>query len=435
MKRYLIALLVISLVGLFNVAFAQTDPATTGTTTNTGTAGQAATDEAGLKLLIDFDVYQIAINNLKGNVVSRYKDAANLPDGLVVGQPIQFTDDRFKVEETNIYDAKDILRDRNTNTLDLNNAEIRRDRFGALEYAVTKDDMHLDNWLVDLNSSANTITNRVNSYCKQVQITKGSENGRKVLGIRIHFPTHHYNAFAKIKPPYPFLVYDAAGKELKWGKGPNALPQEATAKKYSEINFNNGVLYNVGQLKYLRATVSGRNYNNAVAVRLRDNADNVKEYFLGYLNYAGWRTLVWKNPNYISQVDHREIFRIPLYPMERPYIAFDSFIIYRSGLEVGGNFVCYIKDVWVDYDLAISPEEEAYIDIEDDEIWMILRDKYMVRSEKERKNFADRIELIKQEKARMFRPNLKLEENPATKHVAVDEANAIGSVSPVTQPK
>ena len=279
MKRYLIALLVICLVGVMNLTFAQTDPAT-GTTSNTGEA-TSATDEAGLKLLIDFDTYQKAINDLQGNIVARY--AGDVPEGLknVVnpGQPKLYSDDRYEVQVGNIYEEKDNLREKGVNVLDLN-ADVHRDKFGALEYAVTKDDMHLDNWLVELNSSANTIINRSKSYCRQVQVTRGPEKGRKVLGVRIHFPKHHYNAFAKIKAPFPFLVYDSAGKELRWGKAPNtAIPD-----KYTPKNYNNGVLYNVGQLKYIRCTVSGRNYNNAVSVRLKDVNGDVKEYFLGYLN-------------------------------------------------------------------------------------------------------------------------------------------------------
>lgn len=424
MKRYLIALLVICLVGVFNLTFAQA----TGEGSPVSGEATSATDEAGLKLLIDFDTYQKAINDLKGNTVARY--AGDVPEGLknVVnpGQPRLYSDDRYEVQVGSIYEEKDNLRQKGVDVLDLK-ADVWRDKYGALEYAVTKDDMHLDNWLVELNSSANTIVNRSKSYCRQVQITRGPETGRKVLGVRIHFPNHHYNAFAKIKAPFPFLVYDSAGKELRWGKAPNtAIPSD----KYNDKNYNNGVLYNVGQLKYIRCTVSGRNYNNAVSVRLKDVNGDVREYFLGYLNFAGWRTLVWKNPNYITQVDQREIFRIPLYPMERPYVAFDSFILYRSGLELGGNFVAYIKDIWVDHDLAISPEEEAYIDIEDDEIWMILRDKNMDRSIKERKNFADRIDVIKQEKARMARPYTAFPENPFTTHKPVTNDNANGSVFP-----
>jgi hypothetical protein len=460
MKRYVIALLVITLVGVFNLQFAN---------------GQKVTDEAGLKLLIDFDVYQLAINKMKGYVVARYgvdsasftvngkqiDDTKLAQEGIMKGQPIIFNDGRYAVKKDGyIYKNDDLLRNPQPgesieayrSRLLQNDPTLTRDKHGALEYAVTRDDMHLDKWLVELNSSANTIKNRANSYCKQVVVSypdQGGEKGRKVLGIRIHFPNHNYNAYAKISPPYPFYVYDAAGKELKWQDRKDLVTElvsdikaripnsETTYIKVDpdtneeRVIFNNGVLYNVGQIKTITSYIAGRNYKNGLAIRLRDNSDEVKEYFLGYMNYSGWRKLAWRNPNYITEVDHREIFRIPLYPMERPYRVFDSFIIYRSGLEIGGNFVCYIKDVWVDYDLAIAPQEDVF-DIEDDDIWMILRDKNMIENEKERKKFADKIDIRKQEEARMKRSHLTYPDNPGTKHEQVkpDDDKSIGSVFP-----
>jgi len=92
--------------------------------------------------------------------------------------------------------------------------------------------------------------------------------------------------------------------------------------------------------------------------------------FLGYLDFDGWRTLTWENPNYITDVKQRDLRRTPLYPETMPSVKFNSFTIYRHGSQIGGDFVTYIKDVQMVYDLAVL---EAERDINDEAAWGILQ--------------------------------------------------------------
>ena len=64
--------------------------------------------------------------------------------------------------------------------------------------------------------------------------------------------------------------------------------------------------------------------------------------------------------------------KYPLYPVEEPYIKLDSFIVYRHGDQIGGDFLLYVKSIEMIYDLAILKQEQ---EIDDEEIWHILRDR------------------------------------------------------------
>jgi hypothetical protein len=175
-----------------------------------------------------------------------------------------------------------------------------------------------------------------------------------VLGMRVHFPTAPFNSWAKLVPPFEIPFYeDVEGEE---GEGSKFI--------------NKGVLRNVGTIKSLSVRVTGRNYPHGFSVSLKDEQDTVREMFLGFLDFDGWKTLTWENPNYITDVKQRDLVRKPLYPESMPSIKFDSFTVYRHGSQIGGDFVLYIKDVQMVYDLAILETER---DINDEEIWGILQ--------------------------------------------------------------
>ena len=212
-------------------------------------------------------------------------------------------------------------------------------------------DMSVPNWAVKLAPSSASPVNRVLSYCKPVESVKMEGN---VLGMRIHFPTAPFNSWAKLVPPFEIPFYEDAEGE------------EGTGSKF----INKGVLRNVGTVKSISTRVTGRNFPHGLSISLKDEQDNVQEMFLGYLDFDGWRTLTWENPNYVTDVKQRDLVRKPLYPQYMPSIKFDSFTIYRSGSNIGGDFVLYIKDVVMVYDLAILETER---DINDEEAWGILQ--------------------------------------------------------------
>jgi hypothetical protein len=214
-----------------------------------------------------------------------------------------------------------------------------------------KVDMKIENWAVQLASSSAAPKNRILSYCKPVFSKKMESN---VLGTRVHFPTAPFNSWAKIVPPFEIPFYEDAEGEK--GEGSKFI--------------NKGVLRNVGTIKSISVRVTGRNYPHGLSISVKDEQDTVQEMFLGHLDFDGWRTLTWQNPNYITDVKQRDLIKKPLYPETMPSIKFDSFTVYRNGSQIGGDFVLYLKDVMMVYDLAILETER---DINDEEIWGILQ--------------------------------------------------------------
>jgi hypothetical protein len=215
-----------------------------------------------------------------------------------------------------------------------------------------KVDLRLDNWSVRLAPSSASAENRILSFAKPV--TSRQMDG-DVLGVRVHFPTAPFNSWAKIMPPFEIPFYeDAPGDEV--GEGSKFV--------------NKGVLRNVGTIKSVSMRITGRNFPHGISISLKNEQDTVREMFMGYLDFDGWRTLTWDNPNYITDVKQRDLRRKPLYPETMPSIKFEAFTIYRHGSQIGGDFVTYLKDVTMIYDLAVLERER---DINDEEAWGILQ--------------------------------------------------------------
>ncbi|PKL11780.1 MAG: hypothetical protein CVV50_05235 [Spirochaetae bacterium HGW-Spirochaetae-6] len=246
------------------------------------------------------------------------------------------------------------------------------------QFKITVDDMKIDKWVVELNSSARSVKSKIYSQTKKVT-TKGLVGGapRTVLGARIHFPTWPFAAWARISPPFEFPTYGEDGQFA---------------------NKNNGLVENTGDIYQLSVEVNGRNYNNAFIVRMKNQNEEVEEYFMGYLFFEGWRRLIWKNPHYVTNVDLREIMRLPLYPRSVPYKKLDSFVVYRHGDQWGGDFVIYVANVNVTYDLAILEEER---DVDDEAVWKIVAEQTKMKQERERKLNAELLDLRRREEAKM----------------------------------
>ncbi len=136
------------------------------------------------------------------------------------------------------------------------------------KFTMEASDWALDKWEVELNSSASSIMNNVLSYVVKVGSPWWLNNAKRiysgmagklegynetpasnVLGVRIHFPTHRQNCWAKIHPPFEINAYDDKG---------------------GLANTNNGIVDNVGQIKSISVWVKGRNYDNGFAIRLKD---------------------------------------------------------------------------------------------------------------------------------------------------------------------
>ena len=252
--------------------------------------------------------------------------------------------------------------------------------YPSVEFTIA--DWKLEQWKIRLNSSANTVKNNMDSYCKTVE----SKRFGVVLGVRVHFPEWKFLSWAMVQPPYEFFAYYDNGKYVNQltDEGENELPM--------------GVLVNVGQIKYIQAWIYGLNYTHQIALRLKDRDGLIQEYFLGHTQFDGWRQLTWVNPVYADDIRDRILQRIPLYPLSYPYVKFDSYVVYKPETDNGGDFIIYFKDVKIAFDRAIVRET---LDIEDEKWWGILAEKTLDQKLYELKTIGEQLHLMKQEMDRM----------------------------------
>lgn len=259
-------------------------------------------------------------------------------------------------------------------------------------YVITKDDMKLDSWLVRFNSSSDIYENRKWSRTQAVKIAKGPDQGKTVLGAKIHYPEYRADSHAIIMPPYEIMEFDDNGKMA---------------------NVGNGVVENVYTVKELSVEVSGRNYDNKLFVRVIDQNRKFRDFYVGDLNFSGWRKLTWKNPYYLNSVDQRELARKNLYPKERPYFKFYAFVVSRPYEGVQGDFVVYFKRVTMNYDLFNVEQDDLNID--DEASWGIERRRRLMHKSYLKKVNASTRELRLYEEARMGKNLEKTpEDKPAT---------------------
>jgi len=246
---------------------------------------------------------------------------------------------------------------------------------GTYKVYVSAKEYFLDNWRVDLASSAKnmSIDNMVNSYTKKVE----SANYGYVLGVRVRFPKGNFPSYAIIRPNFPIPVYDEKGKF---------------------INVGNGVAVNVNEIKSLSVRIAGRNYPYQLAVRLMDRDFNVHEYFLGDLFFQGWKTLVWYNPNFVDNERLKILKRDSLYPKPIPFYRLDSIVIYKPPQALGGDFITYIQGIEIEYSpFLIEPVD----DIDDESVWQILAKETIRRKNIEQARMSDFFELLLRERKRL----------------------------------
>ena len=236
--------------------------------------------------------------------------------------------------------------------------------------ALMRSSLAIGNWRVVLASSARSITNQSLSLTREATTVASAKpfNGQpmagiKVLGIRIHFPVPAFNSWAMISPPFDIPAY--ADKETNQG-GKLVV---AAADKGQGTKFNGyGIVKNVGVLKSLSITVYGNNFPNGLGVVVTDQDGTEQNIFMDYLDFEGWRTLTWNNPNYVADVANRELRKFPLYPKGTPFLKLVGLMIYRTAEQEGGDFIGYIKDIKITYDKAVISTDR---DINDEQIWNI----------------------------------------------------------------
>lgn len=242
------------------------------------------------------------------------------------------------------------------------------------EKAQMKTSLFIENWEVVLNSSARSVENQSYSYTKEAVVndTANRYPGEATLGIRVHFPLAPFNAWAMIQPPFEIPAYS----DIKTVNADGTVTVDpATAGQGNQFE-GFGVIKNVAVLKSISVNVQGLNFPMGLSIILKDAENMEHEYFLGYMDFDGWKTMTWANPAYVEQVRNRELKVYPLYPKLAPMVKLMGFRIYRDGAQEGGDFITYIKDVSIVYDKAVLTLER---DINDEQVWGILDQREQAR--------------------------------------------------------
>ncbi len=233
-----------------------------------------------------------------------------------------------------------------------------------------KTSLALDEWVVKLNSSADSRFADAVSYVRPAVVNQNSPlyPGDTVLGIRTSFPTEPYNAYITIRPPFEILAH--ADRDELQPDGSLIIPaeEEGAGRKFDSL----GVVKNVGLLRSLSVSVYGLNYPHKLSVLIEDTDGVEQEISLGNMEFEGWDELTWDNPNYIDDVKKRDLRVRPLYPISLPFVRLLGMRIYRNGTQVGGDFIGYVKDIKATYDKAREQFEE---NINNEQVWGILRER------------------------------------------------------------
>lgn len=240
-------------------------------------------------------------------------------------------------------------------------------RFTEEEKAAMNTSLYVPNWDVMLSSSSRNVTNDRFSYVRSVTVGENATQfaGNQVMGVRVHYPEGSFNSYAWVRPPFAIPAYATS-------------PVIEDAPRGDQFT-GYGVVKNVGVIKNVRVNVYGMNYPMGMAVVLINEDQETQQLPMGYLNFDGWKTLSWQNPNYVSEVRNRAISQVPLYPRSAPSVTLESLQFYRDAMQEGGDFIVYVKDIVVTYDQAVIQDVDT--DLNHEEVWGILAQR-----EEERRN-------------------------------------------------
>ena len=223
------------------------------------------------------------------------------------------------------------------------------------EKLAMKTSLAIENWGVVLASSSRTVENQRYSYTKEAPVKETSRKyaGETIMGVRVHFPDEPYNSWAMVKPPFEIPAYE----------------KKDDADLYGDKFTGYGVVKNVGVVKSVSVNILGSNFPNGLGIILKDQNNQEQIIFVDYLDFDGWRTLTWENPNYIEEVRNREIQKFPLYPRTAPMRKLIGLVFYKDSTQSGGDFITYVKDITMTYDLAVLTLES---DVDHEALWGIL---------------------------------------------------------------
>lgn len=257
--------------------------------------------------------------------------------------------------------------------------------FTSEQKALMRTSLALPNWEVVLNSSARN-PQALSASRTVAAPVKQSANvpfaGSDVLGVYVLFPTWANNANAKVVPPFEIQAYEPLSDADANG---NRLDPTGEQKGQYLFDDGYGVVRNVGTVKSVSVTTFGDNYPHKLYVLLKDQDQVERRYYMGTVEFDGWKTLTWNNPNYITDVRAREIRVYPIYPRGLPYVKFAGFQISRDARDIGNHYVGYFKDVKVIYDLAVLSTDR---DIDEEDLWGIITEEEAYRQNVEMSRFG-----------------------------------------------
>jgi hypothetical protein len=236
-----------------------------------------------------------------------------------------------------------------------------------------KTSLAVENWEVALASSSRTVNNLRKSMTRAVLVNDDAVKfaGESVLGVRIHFPEDPYNSYAMVRPPFEIPAY--MKRTVLQSDGTMIDDdQDLTGSKFDGY----GVVKNIGVVKSISVNVYGSNFPNGFGIILKDQNNREQQVFMNYLEFDGWRELVWNNPNYVTEIRDRELRNYPLYPRSEPMRKLVALIFYKDAAQQGGDFITYVKDITVTYDKALL---ETSRDINEEEVWGILGEREQAR--------------------------------------------------------
>lgn len=285
----------------------------------------------------------------------------------------------------------DIVPDANGSTVHRRTAvdfsDVSSISFNDTQKALMRSSLALADWEVELNDSARIVANMQNSSVKPVPNVAGPYEGLNVMGVRVVFPTAPVNANARITPSFDIPAFELMADIDDNGQ---VVPGTEQAGKYrfrkqADDDFGYGVIDNVGTIKQIQLTTLGNNYPHAVYVLLEDNDGIERRYYMGTLDFDGWKNLIWNNPDYVTDVRNREIRVYPLYPRGLPFTKFNGFLVTRDASHAGDNFIGYFKQVDIIYDRAVARTER---DILDEDVWGIVTEQENARQAREGARFG-----------------------------------------------
>ena len=252
--------------------------------------------------------------------------------------------------------------------------------------ALMRTSLAIGEWEVVLNSSSRNPMTIGLSKTTEAKVSDEAKNfaGQKLMGVRVNFPEWLNNSSAEIRPSFIIPAYEEMAQVDDNGNVQEPTAEEKASGK-SRYEDGYGVVKNVGVIKSIAVNTYGMNFPHGLYVLIRNENNEVKRYFMGYLLFDGWKELIWNNPSYISQVKSREVRLYPVYPTALPYVSFAGFAITRDGSHNGGDFVGYFKDVKMIYDKAVL---QTVRDFADEDIWGIQTKRNMERKQIEVKRFG-----------------------------------------------